>query len=223
MGGCYNYGLVREEQPLPSEAYFVEKDQILGAYQKACKGGESRGCDAIKKFLLKTCIKRQEQQDEDCYKNGPTGGSGGVSITSIVRVHNQSCDARLKQAELGLGCVEVGDLEAKQGKYAEAEKIYKESCTSETNSDGCKGLVCIGYQKMKQGDKKLAKEYFKRGCEIAHSVPGWMAICEEGSPKKGRQRLPAEIRNGEIKKGEEECDRGWDQAWGPQRAVEATK
>lgn len=211
MSSCYNYGLVRQQLPISIDSGATEEDQILGIFQKACVGGEKRGCEEIRKYLTKLCIERKKQSDRECYKQGPVKSTGATSIISMVRINNPSCDAKLKLAELGLGCTRVGDLQAKQGNYDEAERIYSEGCISEKHHEGCDGLVCVGYLKARKGDQVGAKKLFKQACDYAHYVAGTLENC---ASKKTKSKLPAEIVKGEIKKAEEACAARWQRAWG---------
>lgn len=210
VSSCYNYGLARQQLPIPIDFGLTEEDQILGLFQKACAGGEQRSCNEIKKYLTKNCIEHKKRADQECYKPGPVKSTGGTSIRSFVRITSSECDAKLKQAELGLGCTKVADLEAKRGNYDEAEKIYSDGCKSEKNKNGCDGLVCIGYLRKKQGKQVLAQKLFKQACDNAHYVAGSLDNCV--STKKSE--LPAEIINREIKKVEDACSARWQKAWG---------
>lgn len=214
MSGCYNSGLALEKKADDNEA----KGHILEVFQKACTGGEKRACDEIKTFLTSDCIKRRLKADIGCYVDGPTEKiSAGSSFIRRVRIQSESCDAKAKQVEKGMGCSKVGDFEAKSGNYAEAEKIFAEGCTK-TNNEGCGGIVCVGYLKMNQKKEAEAKQLFKIACSFAETTPGsYDSNAYEGctvfpdSPNKKFNQKPLN----DLTERESTCKRNWSQAWGP--------
>jgi TPR repeat protein len=215
LSGCYNTGLALTKK----DNAFEEKNNILQIFQKACTGGEKRACDEIKRFLTKECINWNLKADRECYVDGPIERmSAGTSIIRRIRVHNESCDAKAKQAEKGLGCSNVGDFEAKGGNYLDAEKIYSEGC-NKTNSTGCGGLVCMGYMKMNQKKEAEAKRLFKQACNFSETSPG----THDAKGYEGCTAIPIAPRNPKLVQQaiqamtdkETECKKNWSRAWGP--------
>lgn len=218
MSACYNYGLIRVKRKDP-------ENLVLQVFQKACDGNELRACDEIKSVLTKACVNRRLKLDRDCYTQGPVQRlSSGTSIIPSIRVHNDSCDKREKQTLQGLGCADVGDLEAKRGNFNEAEKIYKDGCTGHTNNEGCSGLVCIGYQKMNQKKEAEAKKLFKIACDNSktktESLPGSEGCFAIPTPpsgnynKKNFSELIEKAKRDMVDK-EAQCIKNWERAWGP--------
>ena len=155
------------------------------------------------------------------------------NCAAIKRVLIDKCDRENISIDR---CSLLGDYEAKQGHYDEAEKIYKNGCDMPAdeikNHDACKGLVCIGYMKINRGEQKVGKSYFKKACESTciHHIQLGIDIGGDGTCD-GCQVIPSAPPHSHWKNGflqnkikeamtampdlEKACKTNWSRASGP--------
>lgn len=236
VSGCYNYGLLREQDLPEDDVDFNiagqrgDISQVLQIYQMSCDGGERKACDAIRSLLQKQCSNARILTDKDCYEPITVQKNEGVSRRTLVRIHNNTCDDKIKETA-EIACTMVGDFEAKKGNYPKAEEIYTATCDSPLNRSGCGGLVCVGYSKMNEGKQAEAKRLFKKACDFSEVSPG----VHDGAAYSGCFAIPTPPKYGTINKQafakvireaikdmpnkEAECKNGWSHAWGPSRPI----
>lgn len=230
LGGysqCYEYGKIREER-------HDQRTLILQVYQSGCDGGNKESCDAIKRVLTDSCIYNETHSHKECYPSFdqmakmPIQSSGGTTVVNVERFDNPECNKKLEFAKKADHCAVIGDFEAKNGAFAEAEKIYSAGCTSPSNNQGCGGLVCLGAMKAATGNKQEAFKLFKQACiNSAKGDGSYDGKAYNGCLAANISLGPIEADNkksiakasaskiGKMTDTVKSCQAEWDKAWGP--------